>query len=191
MPRVTPSTSVACFTDLALVYHRRGHATPSAPTDLGPSTSANRFDDPAIVYHYRDRAMPLAPDALLAPTEPPVYHPVTIHCDHRHVHLMVTRRATDVLRPVDRLILATDTTATPRNASPVPSYICAALADHHWCCAIYGGGLCGPAGQPHLGPGALSTRHQRGHRQVALSPQAVLDGSLDRYKARWVLRGFT
>jgi hypothetical protein len=37
----------------------------------------------------------------------------------------------------------------------------------------------------------VSTRHQRGHRQVALSPQAILDGSLDRYKARWVLQGFT
>jgi hypothetical protein len=131
MPRVTPSTSVAYFTDLALVYHRHGHATPSAPADLGPSTSANRFGDPAIVYHCRDRAMPLAPDALLAPTEPPMYHPITIHCDPGHVHLMVTHRATDVLRPVDRLILATDTTATPPDVSPVPSSICAALADHH------------------------------------------------------------
>jgi hypothetical protein len=44
---------------------------------------------------------------------------------------MVTRRATGVLRPVDRLILAADTTATPPDASPVPSSVRTALADPH------------------------------------------------------------
>jgi hypothetical protein len=48
-----------------------------------------------------------------------------------------------------------------------------------------------PAGQPHLGPGATSTRHQCGHRQVDLSTHAHLRWLDDRYKARWVLRGFT
>jgi hypothetical protein len=37
------------------------------------------------------------------------------------------------------------------------------------------GAVCrGLAGQPHLGLGPMSSRHQRGHRQVALSPQADL-----------------
>jgi hypothetical protein len=36
------------------------------------------------------------------------------------------------------------------------------------------GGVHGPTDQPHLGPSAVSTRHQRGHRQLALSPQANL-----------------
>jgi hypothetical protein len=36
------------------------------------------------------------------------------------------------------------------------------------------GGVRGPPSQPHLGPGAVSTKHQRGHRQVAISPQAYL-----------------
>jgi hypothetical protein len=40
--------------------------------------------------------------------------------------------------------------------------------------SCYGGGVRSPLGQPHLGPGAVSTRHQRGHRQVAISPQADL-----------------
>jgi hypothetical protein len=65
--------------DPALVYHRRGRTTPSAPTDLGPSTSATRFGDPAIVNRRRERAMPSAPNALSARTEPPAYNPVTIH----------------------------------------------------------------------------------------------------------------
>jgi hypothetical protein len=45
---------------------------------------------------------------------------------------MVTRRAACVLCPIDRLILAADTTTTPPNASPVPSSVRAALADPHW-----------------------------------------------------------
>jgi hypothetical protein len=45
---------------------------------------------------------------------------------------MVTRRAAGVLRPIDRLILVADTTATPLGASPVPSSVRAAFADPHW-----------------------------------------------------------
>jgi hypothetical protein len=45
---------------------------------------------------------------------------------------MVTRRAAGVLRPIEQLILATDMTATPLDASLVPSSIRIALADPHW-----------------------------------------------------------
>jgi hypothetical protein len=45
---------------------------------------------------------------------------------------MVTRRAADVLRPVDRLILVVDTAVTPPGASLVLSSVRAALADPHW-----------------------------------------------------------
>jgi hypothetical protein len=61
-----------------------------------------------------------------------VYHPVAIHRDPGHVHLMVTRRATCVLRPIDRLILVADTTATLPDASVAPSSVRAALANPHW-----------------------------------------------------------
>jgi hypothetical protein len=44
---------------------------------------------------------------------------------------MVTRRAAGVPRPVDRLILTADTTATPPDASLVPSFVHVALADPH------------------------------------------------------------
>jgi hypothetical protein len=123
---------VARFADPALVYRRRGRATPLAPVDPAPPTSVARFADPVVVYHRREQATPSIPNALSARTEPPVYHPVAIHRDPGHVHPMVTRRAADVLCPVDRLILATDTTAAPPGASVVPSSVRAALADPHW-----------------------------------------------------------
>jgi hypothetical protein len=104
-PRAAPSTP-ACFAIPTLVYHRRGHATTSAPPDSGPSTSATRFADPAVVYHRREPATPAALDVSAVRSESSVYHLVAIHRDPGHVHPMVTRRAAGVLRPVDRLILA-------------------------------------------------------------------------------------
>jgi hypothetical protein len=64
--------------------------------------------------------------------EPSVYHPVAIHRDPGHTHPMATRRAAGVLWPVDRLILAADTTATPLDATPVPSSVRSALVDPYW-----------------------------------------------------------
>ena len=40
-------------------------------------------------------------------------------------------------------------------------------------------------------PRAVSVWLQCGHRQVDLDAQTRADGTLERYKARWVLRGFT
>jgi hypothetical protein len=130
-PCAAPSLTTARFADPALVYHHRRHVTTSAPADLGPSTSAVRFTDPAVVYHRRESATPAAPDIPADHSEPPVYHPVDIHRDPGHVHPMVTRRVAGVLRPVDLLILAADTTTTPPDASPVPSSVRTTLADPH------------------------------------------------------------
>jgi hypothetical protein len=91
-----------------------------------------RFADLAVVYHRREPALPAAPDAPAARSKPPVYHPVAIHRDPGHVHPMVTRRAAGILCPVDRLILAAATPATPPGTSPVPSSVRTALADAHW-----------------------------------------------------------
>jgi hypothetical protein len=116
----------------SLIYHHRRHITTSAPADPGPSTSPVRFADPVVVYHRRESATPAAPDVPADRPEPLVYHPVAIHRDPGHVHPMVTRQAVGVLRPVDRLILAANTTTTPPEASPVPSSVRNALADPHW-----------------------------------------------------------
>jgi hypothetical protein len=121
----------ARFADLALVYHRCRHVTTSAPADPGPSTSPVRFTNPTVVYHRRESATPAAPDIPADHPEPPVYHRVAIHRDPGHVHPMVTRRAAGVLRPINRLILAADTTTTPPNASPIPSSVRTALTKPH------------------------------------------------------------
>ena len=113
-PCAAPSTPTARFADPALVYHRRRHVTTSTPADSGPSTSPVRFADPAVVYHSRASATPAAPDVPADRPKPPMYHSVAIHRDPGHVHPMVTRRAVAVLRPVDWLILAADTTTLHR-----------------------------------------------------------------------------
>jgi hypothetical protein len=90
-----------------------------------------------------------APDTrcLTSRSEPPVYHPVAIHRDLGHVHPMVNRRATGVLRLVDRLILAADKTSTPLYAFPIPPPLCRP----HWpaLASDYGGGLRGLASANH------------------------------------------
>ena len=128
--------SAARFADPALVYNRHKRATPLAPADSALSTSMARFVDPALVYHLREGATPSTPDALSVGTEPLMYHPVAIHCDPGHVHPILTRCTASILRLTDRLILATDTTATSPDASPVLSFVRAALANLHWCHAM-------------------------------------------------------
>jgi hypothetical protein len=99
--------------------------------DPGLSTSVARFADPVIIYHRREPATPAGPIVPVARSETPVYHPVAIHRVPGHVHLMVTWHVDGVLRPVDQLILATDMTATPPDASSVPSSVRTTLADPH------------------------------------------------------------
>jgi hypothetical protein len=188
-PRAASSTP-ARFANLALVYHRRGHATTSAPPDSGPSTSAARFADPAVVYHRREPAIPVALDVPVVHSESSVYHPVAIHRDPGHVHPMVTRRAAGVLRPVDRLILAAATSNTPPDASLVPSSVRTALADPHWCRAMeeeYAALLANHTWDLVLRPPGTNVVTSK----WLFCHKLISDGSLDRYKARWVLRGFT
>jgi hypothetical protein len=128
---MTLLTGAAHFADTAFIYHCRGHNTPTLLADPGPSTSKAFFAHLAVVYPRREQAMPVPPDAPAAHTKPAVYHRVTIHRDLGHVHPMVTRHATDILRPINWLILAADTTASPPDASLVPSSVCTTLADPH------------------------------------------------------------
>jgi hypothetical protein len=148
------------------------------------------FADPAVVYHRRESATPTAPDILIDRPEPPVYHPVAIHRDPGHVHPMVTRRTAGILRPVDRLILATDMTTTPPDASPVPSSVRTALAGPHWRRTMeeeYAALLANHTWD--LVPCPPGTNVVTG--KWLFCHKLTSDGSLDRYKARWVLRGFT
>jgi hypothetical protein len=171
------------FADPALVYHRRGSTPPSALPDPGSSTSAARFADPAVVYHRRGPTTPPVPESS-------VYHPVAIHRDPGHIHPMVTRRAAGVLRPVNRLILAADTNTTPPDASPVPSSVRTALADPHWRRAMeeeYATLMANHTWDLVPRPPGTNVVTDKWLFRHKLTS----DGFLDRYKARWVLRGFT
>jgi hypothetical protein len=117
-------------------------------------------------------------------------HPVAIHRETGHVHPMVTRRAAGVLRPIDRLILAADTTTTPPDTSPVPSSVRTALADPHGrrameeeYAALLANHTCDLVPCPP-GTNVVTDKWLFCHKLTS-------EGSLDRYKARWVLRGFT
>jgi hypothetical protein len=150
---------------------------------FGPWTSTARFADLAVVYHRRRLAAPVAPELS-------VYHPVTIHRDPGHTHPMVTRHAVGVLWPVDRLILVADTTATPPDACPVPSSVRTTLADPHWrqameeeYAALFANHTWDLVPRPP-GTNVVTSKWLFRHKLTS-------DGSLGRYKARWVLRGFT
>jgi hypothetical protein len=100
---------------------------------------------------------------------------------------MVTRRAVGVTKPVDRLQLSA--AAAPPTLSPVPTSVRSALADPHWCRAMeeYEALLSNSTWDlvPRP-PGAnvVTDKWIFKHKLKA-------DGSLDHYKARWVLRSFT
>jgi hypothetical protein len=118
-----------------------------------------------------------------------VYHLVAIHRDPVHVHPMVTRCAAAVFRLVDRLILAADTTSTPLDASPIPSSVRAAIADPHWRRSMeeYAALLANHTWDlvpHHPGTNVVTGKWLFRHKLTSAS-------SLDRYKVRWVLRGFT
>jgi hypothetical protein len=171
------------FANTAIIYHRHGSAPPSAPMDPGPSMNAPRFADPAVVYHRRGPATPVVP-------EPPVSHLVAIHRAPGHTHPLVTQRASGVLRPINSLILAADTSATPPDASPVPSSVRTALADPHWRRAMeeeYAALLANHTSD--LVPRPPGTNVVTG--KWLFRHKLTSDGSLDSYFARWVLRGFT
>jgi hypothetical protein len=134
-------TTVASAPLLQLLLTRpRRRVRPASPTPPSFSTVVSR-PRPRLQTHRRPAPSPQCTTWLPYFADPE--------------DVMVTRRAASVLRLVDRLILAADTTATRRPP----------LASRY-------GGVRAPAGQPHLGPSVASTRHQRGHQHVALSPQA-------------------
>jgi hypothetical protein len=100
---------------------------------------------------------------------------------------MVTHRATKITKLVDRLQLSA--TVAPPTLSPVLTSVRSALVDPHWHRAmeeyeaLLSNSTWDLVSQP---PGAnvVTGRWIFKHKLKA-------DGSLDRYKARWILQGFT
>jgi hypothetical protein len=100
---------------------------------------------------------------------------------------MVTRRMAGVLRAPDRLILSATSSPT---LPPVPTTVCGALVDPQWwrameeeCEALQANHTWDLVPRPH-GANVVT-----GKWIFKLKLHA--DGSLERYKVRYVLRGFT
>jgi hypothetical protein len=100
---------------------------------------------------------------------------------------MVTRRATRVTKPMDRLQLSV--AAAPLTLSPVPTSVRSALTDPHWCHAMeeYEALLSNSTWDLVPRPPVVNVVTDK----WIFKHKLKADGSLDRYKARWVLRGFT
>jgi hypothetical protein len=114
-----------------------------------------------------------------------MYHPPLLHRDPRHVHPMVTRHAASTLPP--RVLAAT---TGDSQVSPVPSSVRTALLDPHWRRAMEEEYAALVANQTwDLVPRPPGTNVVTGKWIWTHKRQA--DGTLERYKARWVLRGFT
>ncbi|WVZ64107.1 hypothetical protein U9M48_013674 [Paspalum notatum var. saurae] len=189
-------------------------AAPEAPLSLvGPRAAPRpplRYAQPVRVYQRRTVVSPAPTPPLPAspvqapstsppagPPEPPrhprlaarvestVYHPPVLERDPRHLHPMVTRRAAGVLRPA-----ALSTAAAKPGISPVPSSVHDALADPQWRRAMeeeYAALLDNQTWDlvpPPPGGNVVTDKWIWTNKRRA-------DGTLDRYKARWVLRDFT
>jgi hypothetical protein len=103
-------------------------------------------------------------------------------------HRMITRDKSGFKVVPDHLVLTAMTfSPTP---SPIPSSARVALADLHWCAAMedeYGALISNRTWE--LVPRPQGSNVVTG--KWVFTHKLRADGTLDRYKARWVLRGFT
>ncbi|WVZ87938.1 hypothetical protein U9M48_034512 [Paspalum notatum var. saurae] len=175
-PRAAPVPPLR-YAQPVRVYQRRAAVSsapaPSPPVSTVPAPSSSPPAEP-----------PRRP-RLASRVASTVYHPPVLEWDPRHLHPMVTRQAAGVLRPA-----ALSATAAEPGISPVPSSVRDALADPHWRRAMeekYAALLANQTWDlvpPPPGGNVVTGKWIWTHKRRA-------DGTLDRYKARWVLRGFT
>jgi hypothetical protein len=177
-----PSVPPARFVQPVRVYQRwlpppGFTSTAAVPTgDLSSSGTAGGQVPPGTP------TPPSRPPA--ARVEAPVYHPPLLHRDPRHVHPIVTRHAAGTLPP--RVLAAT---TGDSQVSPVPSSVRTALLDPHWRRAMEEYAALVTNQTWDLVPRPPGTNVVTG--KWIWTHKRRSDGTLEWYKARWVLRGFT
>ena len=123
----------------------------------------------------------MTPPPAPSRAEPAVYHPSVVHRDPRHIHHMVTRQ----MASQAATLYATE--GEPQ-VSPVPSSVRDALADPHWHRAMEEEYAALHANQTwDLVPRPFGCNVVTG--KWIWTHKCRADGTLERYKARWVLRG--
>jgi len=147
---------------------------PSGAFSCGQTSVAAPVDAPSQVAA-GDAGRPTGRTTTMAPQ---TIIPVT------NAHSMRTRGKDGVCHPVDRLNLHTSA------LSPVPTYVRTALSDPAWRLAMQAEFDALQANDTWtLVPRPRGVNLVTG--KWVFRHKFKLDGSLDRYKARWVLRGFT
>jgi hypothetical protein len=147
--------------------------------------AAGTHDGPRVALSWEAGTTPPPPLPRPSVGDQGVVVPVT---PPDNPHRMITRGKTGFRVVPDRLVL-TAATSSP-TPSPIPSAARAALADPHWRAAMeeeYGALISN-------GTWELVPRPQRSNivtGKWVFTHKLSADGTLDRYKARWVLRGFT
>jgi hypothetical protein len=116
-----------------------------------------------------------------------VYHLVTVTHDPRSTHPMVTRRAAEVTKPVDRLQLCA--AATPPTLSPILTSVHSVLTDPHWHRAMEEYEALQSNSTWDLVPRSPGVNVITD--KWIFKHKLKTDGSLNQYTAHWVLRGFT
>jgi hypothetical protein len=100
---------------------------------------------------------------------------------------MVTQAKDGFRLPRDRLTLVATTSSSPPSA--IPTSVCAALADPNWRAAMEEYGALMSNWTWELVPRPCGSNVVTG--KWVFTHKFLSDGTFDRYKARWVLRGFT
>jgi hypothetical protein len=164
----------------------RATSAPHAATDGPPP---REWPSSPIVYAKRPQQPALT--APMGPASTPLDQrpPTAVHVTPVvNPHWMLTRAKAGFRVLPDRLVLAAS--SSPSTPSPIPTFVHAALADPNWCAAMedeYGAlmsnGTWELVARPR-GSNVVTDKWIFMHKLRA-------DGSFDRYKARWVLRGFT
>jgi hypothetical protein len=154
-------------------------AAPTASPDVGLAPCAWPTSPIAYTRHPRQPATP-------SPVTPP-RRPTTVVALLVNPHPMVTRAKDGFRLPRDRLTLVATASSSPPSA--IPTSVRATLADLNWCVAMeeYGALMSNRTWElvprPH-GSNIVTDKWVFTHKFLS-------DGTFDRYKAHWVLRGFT
>jgi transposase InsO family protein len=146
--------------------HTTGSAHGTAPVPTAPTTTSSRR----------------------CGTATSIVHPVAVTHDEGHTHTMVTRGSAGViLKSANRLNLSATTSSV---ISPIPTDYCSALANHHWGAAMHN------KFQVLLNKGTWTLVSRPAGANVVSGKWVFKhkfhsDDTLSRYKARWVIRGYS
>jgi hypothetical protein len=146
----------------------------SAALSPSPVSHSARFADPSCVYHCRRWTNPPIPPLCWSVPRPVPYRatgaPIGCHPPRPRPRTLdgdtSLSRSSLPCRPAG--------SHSQRCSGSLLGFLLRSCCSRRSPLASRHGGVCGPVGQPHLGPDATFTGHQHGYQQMDLLPQAHL-----------------